>query len=184
VLGLCGLIIQDRFHGLELGRTWLVVVLVLLGAACAVFVGTWEPVATRIASVIPLRVVMANGASGDDRPVSVRIDRDPVWHNFNYEAYIAEVHVVITNQTDGDIEVAGFQWLGTLGSAVSQIEVMREKARYERQRPQLGRHSVIEPGASESGWVVVAVPFNAGDPELPSLGVKVSGYRDPFEAWQ
>jgi hypothetical protein len=119
----------------------------------------------------------------DDRPISVRIDRDPVWHNFNYEAYIAEVHVVMTNQTDADVEIAGGAWEYASGG-ISSVEVARETERYKRQRPQLLRHSIIEAGKTESGWTVVAIAYNAGDPELPKLSIKVSGYRDTFEAWR
>src|SRR5439155_1597210 len=47
----------------------------------------------------------------------------------------------------------------------------------------LARHSLIEPDATESGWVVAAFPYGSGvEPELPAFTVKVAGYREPFEA--
>jgi hypothetical protein len=121
----------------------------------------------------------------EDRPISVRIDRDPIWHNVNYKAYVVEVHVTVTNQTDADIELGGFIWQvgGEGGAELGDIEVRREVDRYQRARPSFGRHLIIEPGATESGWGVVAVPFNAGAPELPTLRIKVSGYREMVEAW-
>jgi hypothetical protein len=120
----------------------------------------------------------------DDRPISVRIDREPIWHNFNYQAYIAEVHVVVKNQTDADIEIGGYAWFFESGGIANTLEIAQEVERYKRRRPQLGRHSVIEPGATESGWAVVAAAYNAGGPELPKLSVKVSGYPERFEAWR
>lgn len=44
--GLAGLIVQDWFHGLELGR-WIILVLVLLALTCITFVVTWPPLVRR-----------------------------------------------------------------------------------------------------------------------------------------
>ena len=123
-----------------------------------------------------------DSVAADDRPVSARIDRGPVWHNFKHLAYIAEVHVLVKNQTDVDIEVDGYTWEFAYGGLAWNIDVSREVQRYELQRPQLRRHSIIEPGATESGWAVIATAYNAGNPELPRLSIRVVGHREPFEA--
>lgn len=180
VWGLIYLALDALF--LALGRRvlalgWVSALLIALAAFCLLFAVTLflrRNSASKTRAVLPPELP-------DDRPVSIRIDRDPVWHNFNYQAYIAEVHVVVTNQTDAEIEIAGHSWLFEFGGIVSTIEIAREVERYKRQRPQFGRHSVIEPGATESGWAVVAAAYNAGQPELPTLKVKVSGYPE-FEA--
>jgi hypothetical protein len=54
---LAGLIVQDWFHGLELGR-WIIPLGVLLGFACVAFVVTWPPFRKRI----PYRLVRVNEA--------------------------------------------------------------------------------------------------------------------------
>jgi hypothetical protein len=185
-LGLGGLLIQDRFHGLDLGGTWRVVVLTLLGAAVVFFVLTWEQLAARIGARIPLRLVRADGlSSGDDRPLSVRIDREPIWHNVNYKAHVVEVHVVMKNQTDAPMEVAALSWQYDTGGYFTHHdpEVAQAVGRYETAKPRLGRHSVIEPGETESGWHFAALTFTADEPKLPRLMVKVSGYP-PFEAFR
>jgi hypothetical protein len=46
-IGLAGLLIQDKFHGLDIDGGWLVTTIVLLCVAVLVTLLTWEPVAAR-----------------------------------------------------------------------------------------------------------------------------------------
>jgi hypothetical protein len=167
------------------GRTGTVVITVLCGAVglvlglLLIFLGLWFSGPTRQRDELKVAVREAKPATGDDRPVSVRIDRAPIWRNFNYQAYILEMHVAITNQTDSDVQLAGFAWHGlSRAELVGNDQLRAEVERTKMSRPQLGRHSIVEPSSTETGWVVAAYPFDSrGQPaELPDLEVSVSGY--------
>lgn len=60
-LGLAGLLIQDYFHGLELGRlAWPIAFLLI--AALAVFVLTWPKFINWLAASIPFRITRIDGS--------------------------------------------------------------------------------------------------------------------------
>jgi len=175
-------------HGRDGTIAWSVVCLAvgLVVALSLIFIALWVtgPTRQRDEARMELEEVRPDAGSGDERPISVRIDRDPIWHNFNYEAHIIEVHVVMTNQTDTDKNIAGTTWIGGQGTPSGNPEIRREVDRLRKRRPSFLRHSIIEAGATESGWAVNAFPFGTESaPDLPTFSVTVVGYKDAFEAW-
>ena len=170
-----GLIDFERWWWSLLGVAFVVVFLFSVGAY-----RLWVSTERRLRE-------LANPSAdiADHRAVSVRIDRDPTWRNFNWEAYILEMHVAITNQTDSDIEIQGstLTYEGGMGEIVGNTDVRRELERTKRSRPQLLRHIIVEPGETETGWLAAAYPYDPGGApaSLPRLHISVSGYGD-FEA--
>jgi hypothetical protein len=132
------------------------------------------------------RALSETQSAGDDRPLSVRIDREPIWHNIAYRAYIVEVHVVMTNQTDAPMEIAAIQWQYKTGAYfhIHDPEVTEAIGRYQSSRPSLSRHSIIEPRSTESGWHLAVLVHSGQEHELPTLTVKVSGHRQLYEAFR
>lgn len=90
------------------------------------------------------------------------------WDNFRYQALILEMKVTIKNRKNKRKILTGFtlQHQGGGIPANFDIEVMREVERRRETHPKLRNHSIIEPRATVSGWMVYALPrrLSPGEP--------------------
>ena len=91
------------------------------------------------------------------------------WELFRHQALILEMKVRIKNRKNKRKILTGFMFQHQGGGipADFDIEVMREVHRRSEAHPILRNHSIIEPRATVSGWMVYALPRRLSPGEPP-----------------
>jgi hypothetical protein len=108
------------------------------------------------------------------------------WENFRYQALILEMKVGIKDRKNKRKRLTGFTFQHQGGGipADFDIEVQREVYRRSQTHPSLRNNSIIEPGATVSGWMVYALPLRQS-PGEPAFTFSVSDELDvEYEARQ
>lgn len=115
------------------------------------------------------------GQAPDVDDLLVEIERDQ-WDNFNYEAFILELKVRITNRTDRKKSVLSFKLITggrTTTPTFPTVESRREVDRRRKLHQRLDTQSTIDPGESIAGWLVYALPW-ASDPGPTEYALSVT----------
>jgi len=121
-LGLAGFLLQDWFHGLQIDGWWWRVMVAALFAAIVLFLGTWDPLTTRVAKAIPYRVVNTRGFEAiQSAPIQVRQEARRVVDEQKAGVLRANVLLVVDelNAARQDIDEAlmlGSYWSDYLGT--------------------------------------------------------------------
>jgi hypothetical protein len=92
-------------------------------------------------------------SEGTDRELEMTIEREE-WHPFEGKALIVEIKLSIHNCSSHTKRLAG--GFGIEAPNVQDIEVDREQFQYQKKRALPS--SRIEPGETETGWLVAAFP--------------------------
>jgi hypothetical protein len=94
------------------------------------------------------------------------------WDNFEWEAFILEIRVAITNTTNSVKKIIAYQLVtggrnGESGVSFPTIEAHKETRRRMSNRPDLNDYSTIEPGERVVGWMIKALPWSSDPGPTP-----------------